>query len=217
VLQTYYFDRKDRYDELATDEFFTSRGLHRGDYFLATCHRRENIESPSSLAAVLELLAAVDRTVYFPAGYRTQRQLASFGLTLPPNVILVDPIGYTDMLTLVVNSRGVITDSGTVVEETAVLGVPSVQMRRSTERPQVYDCRSSVKFDPGAPGSVHDVVDKLASLHGTTWTHGLGDGLASERIVSDLVGRLRAGWEGGHDPANSHLPVARSYQGDGLP
>ena len=44
--------------------------------------------------------------------------------------------------------RGVITDSGTVVEETCVLGVPSLQMRKSTERPQVYDVGSSVKFDP---------------------------------------------------------------------
>ncbi len=218
VLKHYYFDRKARYDEIATDDYFTSRGLRRHEYYLATCHRRENVERRESLSAVLELLAASGRTVYFPAGYRTQRHLVDFGLTVPSNVILVDPIGYTDMLTLVVNSQGVITDSGTVVEETAVLGVPSVQMRRSTERPQVYDCRSSVKFDPGAPETtpITEVIRKLESLQGTTWDHGLGDGQASQRIVDDLVGRLRAGWTGGHDPASSHLRVARSYQGDGL-
>jgi hypothetical protein len=51
------------------------------------------------------------------------------------------------MRCLMVNSRGVITGSGTVVEETCVLGVPSLQMRKSTERPEVYDVGSSVKFD----------------------------------------------------------------------
>lgn len=219
VLQHYYFERQDRYRALARDEFFASRGLSRGQYYLATCHRRENIESKASLAAILDLFAAAARPIYLAAGYRTQRQLREFDLKLPANVIQVDPIGYTEMLTLVVNSRGVITDSGTVVEETAVLGVPSVQMRRSTERPQVYDCRSSVKFDPAngdGEQAVHDVVRKFEGLHGTTWDHGLGDGRASERIVNDLVGRLRAGWVGGHDPASSHLDVSRSYQGDYL-
>jgi len=220
VLQHYYFDREDRYKALATDEFFSSRGIERGQYYLATCHRRENIESRSSLKAILELFKAAERKVYFAAGYRTQRQLLDFQLELPANVIKVDPIGYTDMLNLVMNSRGVITDSGTVVEETAVLGIPSVQMRRSTERPQVYDCGSSVKFDPSTYNedlrSVQIAIRKLEGLHGVKWEHGLGDGRASERIVNDLVRRLREGWTGGHDPQSSHLPVSRAYQGDGL-
>ena len=111
-----------------------------------------------------------------------------------------------------------LTDSGTVVEETAVLGVPSVQMRRSTERPQVYDCRSSVKFDPSEPDRypVERVIHHLEALHGTTWVHGLGDGHASDRIVDDLLKRVTSGWTGGHDPADSHLDVSRSYRGDGL-
>ena len=64
---------------------------------------------------------------------------------------MVDPIGYRELLALLGNSRGALTDSGTVVEETAVIGVPSLQIRKATERPQVYDCGSSVKFDPARP------------------------------------------------------------------
>jgi UDP-N-acetylglucosamine 2-epimerase (non-hydrolysing) len=144
--------------------------------------------------------------------------LRAHNIELAPNVTMVDPIGYADMLTLMVHARAVITDSGTVVEETAVLGVPSVQMRRSTERPQVYDCRSSVKFDPGTAGE-HEIaatVRKLRSLEGTSWQHGLGDGHASERIVDDLLSRLEGGWRGGHDPADASVPVDRSYRSDGL-
>jgi len=110
----------------------------------------------------------------------------------------------------------VFTDSGTVVEETAVLQVPSVQMRRSTERPQVYDARASVKFDPSAAEDSDAVLARLASLHGRRWEHGLGDGKASRRIVDDLLARARSGGFGTHAPQDYSVPVARSYSADGL-
>ena len=121
ILERYYFSQKEKYQAMATDHFFRSRGLERGNYYLMTCHRRENVHIPSSFAAILNLAAAAKRTVYFPASYRTQKVIRQTGLTVPPNVIMVDPIGYEEILCLMVNSRGVITDSGTVVEETCVL------------------------------------------------------------------------------------------------
>jgi len=102
---------------MATDDFFRSRGLERGNYYLMTCHRRENVHIRRSFENILALLADTDRKIYFPASYRTQKVIRQTGLTLPPNVIMVDPIGYEEILCLMVNSRGVITDSGTVVEE----------------------------------------------------------------------------------------------------
>ena len=167
----------------------------------------------------MALFGTTDRQIYFPAGYRTQRNLVKFQLEPPPNVVMVDPIGYQEMLALMVNASGVITDSGTVVEETAVLQVPSVQMRRSTERPQVYDCGSSVKFDPSRPQDypVTATLDKLESLRGTTWDHGLGDGRASERIVTDLTERLmRPDGFRMHLPERYHIDVSRSYRDDGV-
>ncbi len=101
-----------------------------------------------------------------------------------------------------------------------MLQVPSVQMRRATERPQVYDCGSSVKFDPSAPERYpfDKVLNKLESLHGKTWEHGLGDGHASERIVEDLVARtLTPQGFRNHLPERYHLDISRSYRDDGLP
>jgi UDP-N-acetylglucosamine 2-epimerase len=220
VLNAYYFDRREYFDRIASSEFFDRRGIERGRYYLMTCHRRENVEDPTVLANIVEFLRHVDLPVYFAASYRTQKNLAADGLQLPQNVIMVDPIGYEEMLALTVNSRAVITDSGTVVEETAVLQVPSVQMRRATERPQVYDCRSSVKIDPSRPDAypVDEVMRRLDSIVGTTWEHGLGDGEASERIVADLVRRLTEGDFRGHLPEQHHLIdcVARSSTEDGL-
>jgi len=214
VLERFFFERRERFDAMATPQFFASRGLRRGEYHLMTCHRRENVHDRAALEAILGLVEESARPVFFPASYRTQRVLGEGGWKLPPNLVMVDPIGYEELLCLLVNARAVFTDSGTVVEEACVLQVPSVQMRRSTERPQVYDARASVKFDPtgDAPG---EVLARLERLVGTRWEHGLGDGRASERIADDLRRRMLEDGFSRHRPGDYHLPIARSYGRDG--
>ena len=218
VLNTYYFVNKDFYDHLASDNFFKQRGIERGEYYLMTCHRRENVHIRESFENILNLLDTTDRKIFFAASYRTQKVLLEYELKLPDNVIMVDPIGYQETLVLMVNSRGVITDSGTIVEETCVLQVPSLQIRKATERPQVYDAGSSVKYDPTQPGRYpHDIIfHKFEDLFGKKWEHNLGDGKASERIVNDLLNRLRNNGFRMHKPEDYHLEIARSYREDEL-
>ncbi|MBI4142700.1 UDP-N-acetylglucosamine 2-epimerase, partial [Candidatus Uhrbacteria bacterium] len=170
ILQTYYFNKKTQFDAMATPEFFASRGIAKGEYYLMTCHRRENVHIRSSFEAILKLIGSTNRVVYFPASYRTQKVLQEYGIVLPKNVTMVDPIGYFEFVALMTNSRGVITDSGTVVEETCVLQIPSIQMRKATERPQTYDVGSSVKFDPAEPAKYPSevVLAKFEALYGTT-------------------------------------------------
>ena len=218
VLDVYYFRRKSYFDALADEAFFRQRGIVRSKYYLMTCHRRENVHDLQSLMAIWGLVGAAGRKVYFPASYRTQKVVTESGLECPANVIMVDPVGYEEFLVLMTNSAGTITDSGTVVEEACVLGVPSLQMRRSTERPQVYDVGSSVKFDPAEPGlySHTTIFRKLEALSGKTWAHLLGDGKASERIAYDLLDRLENNGFKRHRPADYHLSIERSYRSDGL-
>lgn len=218
VLHEFYFNRKSFYDEIATDSFFNKRGITKGDYYLMTCHRRESVHIRSSFENILSLMQATDRKIYFPASYRTQKVLREYNLSVPSNVMMVDPIGYQEMLALMVNSHGVLTDSGTVVEETAVLQIPSLQIRKASERPQVYDCGSSVKFDPARPEDYpFDVIyNKLESLYGKKWEHNLGDGKASERVVNDLLERLRSDGFLGHKPENYKVDISRSFMEDGL-
>lgn len=218
VLDRYYFQVKDKFDALATDSFFSKRQIERGEFYLMTCHRRENVHIRKSFENVLSLIDSTNRKIYFPASYRTQKVLKEYGLSLSGNVIMVDPIGYNEMLILMAHSRGVITDSGTVVEETCVLQVPSIQMRKATERPQVYDVGSSVKFDPACPEKypIDKVFEKFESLYGRTWHHELGDGKASQRLVNDLLWRLDNDAFRGHEPAHNHHWIERSYREDGL-
>lgn len=213
VLNEYYFKFRNDYDQIRIDLL---KNMKVGnDYYLATAHRRENVEDPVTLQKILDLFAVMNKEVIFPASYRTQKNLIRFNLNVPTNVKMIDPIGYRDMLALMAGASAVITDSGTVVEETAVLGVPSVQMRRATERPQTYDCRSSVKFDPTADDT-EVVITKLRKIIGTSWVHNLGDGQASSRLVDDLIQRLKNDSFNTHKPEHYHLPIERSYRGDGL-
>ena len=218
ILNHYYFSQLPKYAAMASDEFFRQRNIAKSDFYLMTCHRRENVHLPESINAIFELVGQAPRKVYFTASYRTQKVIRASGLRVPENVIMVDPIGYEEMLCLMVNSRGVITDSGTVVEETCVLQVPSLQMRKSTERPQVYDVGSSVKFDPAEPEKYPApvVFAKLESLYGKKWEQPLGDGKSSARIAEDLHRRVVENDFGRHRPEHYHVPIARSYRDDGL-
>jgi UDP-N-acetylglucosamine 2-epimerase len=213
VLNKYYWPRTEYFKNIAT-EFLQKNGLNN-NFYLATAHRRENVENHYSLTGILKLFETLKLPVIFPASYRTQKSLKMHKLRLPKNLIMVDPIGYELMLGLMSLSKGVITDSGTVVEETAVIGVPSIQMRRSTERPQTYDCKSSVKFDPDTD-TPHSAIEKLKSIQNKQWEHRLGDGLASNRLITDLVQRLEKKQISTHNPNSYHIPIERSYQGDGL-
>jgi UDP-N-acetylglucosamine 2-epimerase (non-hydrolysing) len=219
VLNHYYFDRLDEYRAYANDAFFAERGIERDRFYLMTCHRRESVESPEPLRAILDVMAESPWPIYFPASYRTQKRLSEFGFTVPDNTTMVDPIGYRELLALLGNSRGSLTDSGTVVEETAVIGVPSLQIRKATERPQVYDCGSSVKFDPARPEDypIDQLYGKLERLYGAKWEHNLGDGHASERLVEDLLHRVTTDTIRGHRPEDAHIDISRSYREDGLP
>jgi UDP-N-acetylglucosamine 2-epimerase len=219
VLNHYYFGRREEYEEYASTAFFADRDLQPDRFYLMTCHRRESVETPEPLQAIMDLIAQSPWPVYFPASYRTQQRLKDFSIDLPHNITMVDPIGYRELLALLGNSRGALTDSGTVVEETAVIGVPSLQIRKATERPQVYDCGSSVKFDPSRPNDypAEELFAKLDSLHGQTFDHRLGDGHAAERLVADLIDRVVNEKLRGHLAENSHIDVSRSYREDGLP
>ncbi|MFN3697847.1 MAG: UDP-N-acetyl glucosamine 2-epimerase [Pseudobdellovibrio sp.] len=217
IVNEYYFSRKKEFDEMLQSRFFLDRNLTVKNYFVMTCHRRENVHNDDALARILELVKNSPLTVYFPASYRTQQVLKDKKFVIPSNLKIVDPVGYRELLCLMVNSKGVVTDSGTLVEESAVLGIPSIQMRHSTERPQVYDCRSSVKFDPRSTHTNYTVYfSKLLMLEKTAWKHGLGDGQTSQKIAEDLVHRAQSGTFSTRKREQYHISTERAYQGDKL-
>lgn len=108
-------------------------------YALVTLHRPSNVDDPatlSDLVGTLEQIAA-DVPIVFPVHPRTRGNLERFGLLerLSDRWLITPPLGYLEMLGLMRDARVVLTDSGGVQEETTVLGVPCLTLRRNTERP----------------------------------------------------------------------------------
>jgi len=113
-------------------------GIEPKRYGLVTLHRPPNVDDPSSLLAIIEVLEDISCyiTIIFPVHPRTRRSILQ--LDLPrrnSDLYLVEPLGYLNFLSLQQNADVVITDSGGMQEETTFLNVPCLTLRENTERP----------------------------------------------------------------------------------
>ena len=155
---------------------------------VVTLHRPSNVDEPGRLAEAVSALQALakSRPVVFPVHPRTRQRLENARLVMP-DVRLLDPIGYLEMLDLVQSAHAVVTDSGGLQEETTALGVPCFTLRANTERPiTVTEGTNLLVPDPADLAShvraldEHRVVGRIPD----GW-----DGHAAERIVEALAQR----------------------------
>lgn len=218
ILNRFYFSKLSYFEKLASKDFFTQRGIEKDKYYFMTCHRRENVHIEKAFKNILRLLTYIKEPIYFAASYRTQSVIKAGNIQLPKTVILVDPIGYEEILVLMTHAKAVITDSGTVNEEACILGKPCINIRKATERPQVYDVKSAVKFDPDQPDiyTPEIVLKKLKKISNTKWQQPLGDGTGTKVIADDIIKRLNDSNLRGHLPSDNHLPIQRSFMEDGI-
>jgi len=202
VLQEYFLSGKFRLSKQELESIKSAKyGINSGAKFaLMTCHRRENVENESNLRSIFKLAQAAEVSIAFPAGYRTQASIKKFNIRIPKNVSLVDPVGYLEILELLQSADFALTDSGTLVEEACIIGTPSIQMRHSTERPQVYAWKSSVKFDPSGETNQLEVLDTISKIEKNSWQHGFGDGTASKQIFDSIVSKYECGSFSSHQP-----------------
>jgi len=187
--------------------------LSDDNFVLVTCHRRENILNQDSFENIISLLNSIDdRNVIFPMGYKTQEILNNSLISLNNNIEIIDPIGYLEFMHLLKKSNYVATDSGTVVEEACILNVPSIQMRHSTERPEVYDVRASVKFDPTVDyANIGDTIAEISKLK-RGWKNPFGEGNSSEIIVDDLIELSNTDSFRKHMPSDYPFDTSRSFK-----
>ena len=187
--------------------------LSNNKFALVTCHRRENILNKESFREITSLLNSIDDiNVIFPIGYKTQAILKDSNIALNNNIKLIDPIGYLEFMYLLKKADYVATDSGTVVEEACILNVPSIQMRYSTERPEVYDVKASVKFDPTVDyTNIGDTIDEVSKLK-RGWKNPFGEGNSSEIIVNDLIELSNTDSFRRHMPSDYPFDTSRSFK-----
>lgn len=119
-------------------------GLSAGEYFLVSAHREENVDSPRRLRALLDCLVAVRRTFGKPVNVsthpRTRKRLEQLpDWAAPDGVTFSDPLGFHDYNKLQLAAACCLSDSGTIAEESTLLGFPAITLRDSIERPEALD------------------------------------------------------------------------------
>ncbi|GAA1789067.1 UDP-N-acetylglucosamine 2-epimerase (non-hydrolyzing) [Planosporangium flavigriseum] len=177
-------------DRALSSDALDRYGVTAGGFGLVTLHRPANVDSPDTLAALLDALRQVATRIplILPVHPRTASRLESAGV--PAGLRLVPPAGYLDFLALQASARLVLTDSGGVQEETTALGTPCLTLRDNTERPVTVDegTNQVVGRDPARIVAAATTVlrDPPAKRRPALW-----DGKAGARIADVLLDRLR--------------------------
>ncbi|MFH1587736.1 MAG: UDP-N-acetylglucosamine 2-epimerase (non-hydrolyzing) [Candidatus Diapherotrites archaeon] len=107
--------------------------LKKNNYALLTLHRQENVDSKEKFSEFLEAVSEIKLKIVYPIHPRSRKNIEKFGLKVPENVLLLDPLNYFDFLKLLINAKMVLTDSGGIQEEALIHNIPLVTMRLSTE------------------------------------------------------------------------------------
>jgi len=162
-------------------------------YGVVTLHRPANVDSPSTARALVEALRVVARRLplVFPMHPRTRAAFAAHGLLealgADGRVVALEPLGYLEFLDLLAGASLALTDSGGVQEETTVLSVPCLTLRRNTERPvTVTDGTNRIVGDD--PSAIATAADEALDSPPRGRTPELWDGRAAERVADHLLG-----------------------------
>ena len=117
-------------------------GIERGKYTVSTFHRQENVDDAKKLQSICKAIKEISNeySVIVPLHPRTKKMLGEFGITLSGKKLkVIAPVGYRDMIALLKNSRFCLTDSGGIVEESAILKIPGLILREETEHRQYIE------------------------------------------------------------------------------
>ena len=138
---------------ISQSKVLSSLSLKEGEYFVVSAHREENVDSPERLQKLLDVLNAVanryDLPVIVSTHPRTKTRLERLNSKSHPKIQYLKPFGFFDYVHLQAHSKCVLSDSGTITEESAILNFPALNLRAAHERPEGFEEASVMLVDLG--------------------------------------------------------------------
>lgn len=165
-------------------------GLHPLGYQLLTLHRKENVDDPTILQRVLSAIGSAVLPTVFLVHPRTAKMISEFGIQVPTNIRLINPVGYLDMLRLVQDCSLVLTDSGGLQKEAYFLGRACITLRDETEWIELVEAGVN-RLTGTDPARIANAFDDMTTV-GDMPKGIYGNGNAAEKIARDLAVRLEA-------------------------
>jgi UDP-N-acetylglucosamine 2-epimerase (non-hydrolysing) len=173
-----------------TDKTVAGELVERGNYALMTLHRNEHMNKDRA-SQIIEAVGRATKKRELPVVLIEMPRLKALGIDYPSHFIVTPPLGYFEFGMLEANAAIEYTDSGTNQESASIFEVPCVVTRRCTERPECRKVNTTVL-------SGYTYIEEATRFVLRAKPNGefsLGDGKSSQRIVTDLVGRLRRGFK----------------------
>lgn len=156
-------------DQIEESDVLERLGLTPGEYLLASVHREENVDRQDRLTEALGALgsvaAAEDVPCLVSTHPRTRKRIESFALEIDDRLRMHPPLGFHDYNKLQLNARCVISDSGTISEESSILGFPAVTLRDAIERPEALETGAMIATGLDADDVVDAVRMTIAQHH----------------------------------------------------
>ena len=154
-------------EEIEKNDILEREGLQKGEYFIVSTHREENVDSEQNFADLLDSLNAIvdkyHKKVIVSTHPRTRKKLEAIGfVNANPMIEFMKPFGFMEYVKLQQNAFCVISDSGTITEESSILHFPAITIRQAHERPEGMD-EGTLVMTGLKSGRILDSIDVVVS------------------------------------------------------